>query len=358
MDITDRQTTNYLIEYQGNKKSANFFQLVESLSAFHDFDLSKFDEANLDSSIFLFATNPSMGFPASDIEKIELIKENKNDTTKQYRITTNFLGLQGTTSPLPGVYLDSIASEYIHGTGIKHHYFDFFNHRLTVLFIKAWRKYRYYINYKYGIDDVFSKRLFAFIGVGDYIRDSSKSLLSVDTDNGKSSSLEDIDWHKLLYFMGVLLSRVRSPHMIENIIMHYFNLKKVNILEWQKQQISIPDEQKNSLGKNNMTLSDNFMIGENVISYSKKYVLVLDDLSLQNFYDFLPTGRKNLVLKKLMTFLMKDLLPYDIHLGINLEKVPDFILGNEQHSLLGWTTFMNEDGEAIVASHVTIVGQA
>ncbi|MDP8052624.1 type VI secretion system baseplate subunit TssG [Pasteurella atlantica] len=359
MDIGNRTTTSHLISYVGRRKSTSFFQLVENLSSYHKFDLTKIDEINLNENIFVFRTNPSIGFPASDINSIQIVQDNRTNQYIQYQIETNFFGLNGSTSPLPSSYLDTIASEYAFGTGIKHQYFDFFNHRLIILLIKSWRKYKYYINYKDGIDDVFSKRLFAFIGVGNYARTSDKLPDLSVSKSEHVNDLEDIDWHKLLYFMGVLLSRVRSPQMIASIIMHYFNLTTVRVLEWQKQQVKITDDQKNKLGQQNMCLSDNFIIGENVTSYSKKYALVLDNLTLDNFYDFLPNGKRNLILRKLMTFLMKDLLPYDIHLGINLDTVPDFILGNEQHSLLGWTTFMNVDKQKTVASsQVTIVGQS
>lgn len=355
MGNKDRETACSVITYTGRKQSANFFQLVENLACYHDIDLSNIDKFHINETLFRFSTAPSVSFPTADIKKIEVHYD--RDNIKQYLIETTFLGLHGASSPLPGTYLDQIAYEYAQGSSIKHQYFDFFNHRLQTLLLKSWRKYKYYINYKHGIDDDFSKKLFAFIGVDNrnyHVKTNHDSKTNVQTipDN-----LEGLDWHKLLYFMGVLVSRVRSPSMVEKIISHYFNLDKVKIKEWQKQKITLQSEQTNSLGKANVSLSDTFILGNEVTSYAKKFVIVLDELSLEQFYDFLPNGAKHLILKKLILFLMKDLLPYDIHLGIKLDTVPDFILGNCNHSLLGWTTFMNTGEKIQTPSRVTITGQ-
>lgn len=355
MGNKNRETTCSIVTYRGKKRSANFFQLIENLAYYHNIDLSSIDKVHVNETLFQFTTAPAVSFPTSDINRIDVYYDKNN--VKKYLIETNFLGLHGSSSPLPGSYLDQIAYEYAQGSGIKHQYFDFFNHRLQTLLLKSWRKYKYYINYKHGINDDFSRKLFAFIGVDNRNYYSNTNNNDSASNPALPDNLEGLDWHKLLYFMGVLVSRVRSPNMVEKIIGHYFNLNKVEILEWQKQKITLQPEQTNSLGKVNISLSDTFILGSQVTSYAKKFVIILDELSLEQFYDFLPNGSKHQTLKKLILFLMKDLLPYDIHLGIKLDTVPDFILGNSSHSLLGWTTFMNSTEQTKTPSRVTITGQ-
>ncbi|MGC6746548.1 type VI secretion system baseplate subunit TssG [Escherichia coli] len=48
----------------------------------------------------VFSADASLAFPCSDISAL------KRDTSGAFRMTTTFMGLQGSQSPLPGYYLD------------------------------------------------------------------------------------------------------------------------------------------------------------------------------------------------------------------------------------------------------------
>ena len=50
-----------------------------------------------------FSADASLAFPCSDISAL------KRDTSGAFRMTTTFMGLQGSQSPLPGYYLDHLA---------------------------------------------------------------------------------------------------------------------------------------------------------------------------------------------------------------------------------------------------------
>jgi len=50
----------------------------------------------------------SLGFPASDLEKIEELEGNH---PPRYKITANFLGLYGSSSPLPTWYTEELLEE-------------------------------------------------------------------------------------------------------------------------------------------------------------------------------------------------------------------------------------------------------
>ncbi len=49
-----------------------------------------------------FSADASLAFPCSDISAL------KRDTSGAFRMTTTFMGLQGSQSPLPGYYLDHL----------------------------------------------------------------------------------------------------------------------------------------------------------------------------------------------------------------------------------------------------------
>ncbi len=55
-----------------------------------------------------FSADASLAFPCSDISAL------KRDTSGAFRMTTTFMGLQGSQSPLPGYYLDHLAWKAVH----------------------------------------------------------------------------------------------------------------------------------------------------------------------------------------------------------------------------------------------------
>ena len=45
-------------------------------------------------------------------------------------------------------------------------FFDIFNHRLISLFYRAWAKYRFFIGYESGEQDMLTPKLMDFLGLG------------------------------------------------------------------------------------------------------------------------------------------------------------------------------------------------
>ncbi|WP_157466003.1 type VI secretion system baseplate subunit TssG, partial [Colwellia sp. TT2012] len=135
----------------------NFFQLVELLHGLLEEDPES-EEWEL-ACRMLFTANPSMGFPASDVTDLYAADSG------QVQLQTTFMGLSGSQSPLPGFFLEQIASE--EEGGVRRPFLDFFNHRLISLVYRVWRKYRYYVRFKEDASDAFSAQLFGLVGLAD-----------------------------------------------------------------------------------------------------------------------------------------------------------------------------------------------
>ena len=91
----------------------------------------------------------------------------------------------------------------------------------------------------------------------------------------------------------------------------------VSIEEHVRQLVEIESEQKNKLGMQNMMLGNNFISGDKIESFSNKFRVNIDNLKLNEFYQFLPNTEKYKHLQELIRFLLKDPLPYDISLGLH-----------------------------------------
>ena len=145
----------------------------------------------------------------------------------------SFLGLHGSQSPLPGYYLEDLAWEAGQNLGIRRHFLDFFNHRLVMLFHRAWRKYRYYVRFKPGASDGFSELIFALIGLGD----------------SRLREATPVNWSKMLAYSGLMAGRSRSPEVVSGIVAHCFDLDHVSLEQWFLRKVAIADDQPTRLGQ-------------------------------------------------------------------------------------------------------------
>ncbi|MEY5370962.1 type VI secretion system baseplate subunit TssG, partial [Salmonella enterica subsp. enterica serovar Corvallis] len=107
-----------------------------------------------------FLADASLGFPVSDVSALE------QDASGLFRMTTTFMGLQGSQSPLPGYYLDHLAWKSAHEQSPVSDFLDMFSHRLTQFVWHIWRKYRYHVAFRNGGVDAFSQRMYSLVGLG------------------------------------------------------------------------------------------------------------------------------------------------------------------------------------------------
>ncbi|OOE32988.1 hypothetical protein BZG04_14400 [Salinivibrio kushneri] len=292
----------------------SFFQLVELLQKHKG--LNPEEEEWERECQLVFSANPSLGFAASDISSLDQV----NDHTV---MLTNFLGLAGSQSPLPAFITEQLLHE--EPGGIKRPFLDFFNNRLIALVYRIWRKYRYYVRFQPGAEDQFSAQLFALVGLGD-------PQLRGETP---------INWCKMLAYAGTLAGRSRSPTVVSGIIAHCFDLEQVEIRQWVTRKVKISKEQQMSLGCMNGRLGEDTVIGESVFDCNGKFVICIKNLTRERFNDFLPVGKEYQPLCKLVEFILREQMAFDIELSMTDEETPALQLGKQV--ALGWTSFLGED---------------
>lgn len=312
-----------------------FFSLVEHLHRLHGDNLEHLLDVDPSSERIVYENDPGLGFPVSDVLGADRLEGRDQET---YRLVVSFLGLHGADSPLPGHYLERVASDHAHGSGLKAAFLDFFNHRLLTLLHRVWRKYRYHVRFQDDARDRFSRYVFSLIGLND------------EQLRGQAQ----IPWSRLLTYAGLVASRSRSPTVVAGIIAHCFDLEQVEVSEFQPSLIDIPAEQRTRLGQRASTLGDSFMIGDRIKTYEHSFVIAIRGLTQGRFRDFLPNGRDFLPLSKLVEFLLRDQLAYDLELGLRQEEIPPFQLHASQGGNLGWTTFVGNNASLRQESGVRI----
>jgi type VI secretion protein, VC_A0110 family len=106
-----------------------------------------------------------------------------------------------------------------------------------------------------------------------------------------------LNWSKIFYYIGLIQSGIRTPQILTDIIRYYFDLDDVSIEEHVRQLVEIESEQKNKLGMQNMMLGNNFISGDKIESFSNKFRVNIDNLKLNEFYQFLPNTEKYNIFK-------------------------------------------------------------
>lgn len=290
----------------------------------------------------LFRADASLAFPLSDVKHLT------ETPYGQHVMTTTFLGLAGSQSPLPGYYLEAIAREAAQDESLVAEFLNMFSHRWTQFVWQIWRKYRYYVCFRNGGTDVFSQRMFALVGLGS---------------PGVREKLA-INHCKMLAYAGVLTSPGRSPEVISNLISHCFDLPDVTVEGWQLRKIDIPARQQNRLGvvekKRNRffthrsTLGRNFTLGARVPDRSGKFLISINNLSRERFLTLLPSGENFEPLSMFVAFILRDQLAWDLRLGLAQDQASRMRLGDRKSTLLGWTSFI---GTPEVQPFITIKGR-
>ncbi|QZN97191.1 type VI secretion system baseplate subunit TssG [Symbiopectobacterium purcellii] len=328
---TDRSALDDVTFYQDASRF-NFYQLVELLNQLEGVDLERALDFRPEQERLRFRSTASIGFHPGDIVQVE------RDENGRQALEVAFLGLHGSQSPMPGYYLDDLAWEYAQGEQKLGLFLDFFHHRLLTLLHRAWRKYRYHVRFQNDGEDGFSRLMFALVGLGN---DAVRESLTVNRA-------------KMLSYAGVLASPSRSPEVVAGLVSHCFDLEDVEVLAWQKRRVAIHESQQNRLGKANIVLGGDFVIGDNVNDCAGKFLLKIGNLSFGRFLSFLPNGEHFQPLVRFVSFILRDQLAWDLRLGFAEDEAQGLRLGSEQSGILGWSSFL---GQPPAEPYVTICVQ-
>ena len=270
-----------------------------------------------------FQANPSLGFPGSDVDRVEFFNEHGQ---LRARLRFNLIGLVGASSPLPAFYGEQALGDGEDGNPTRH-FLDVFHHRLQRLMLPIWKKYRYRASFQSGAIDPFSSQLFALIGLGgDEIRKA-----------------KELNWKRLLPYLGLLSLRAHSAALIEAVLRYYFKHAELTIEQCIERRVEILEEQRNRLGRANSLLGEDLVLGERVRDRSGKFRIYIRQLNWERFHEFLPIGFGYQPLCALVRFTLRDPLDYDIRLVLRQEEIRELRIGEQNACRLGWTSWLGRE---------------
>ncbi len=324
-------------------KHFSFFQLVRLLELCSKGKTRTGYGGPASAEALRFRPDTSMAFPASDVTELELL-DSPETTTERSRITTTFLGLYGSSSPLPSFYSEEILWEDEDPNRIRD-FLDLFHHRLLSFFYRCWSKYRHYIQFEYGKDDSLTPSLLSLIGPGS-------RLLSQETELPEPL--------RLLHFSGLMNQQPRSASALENTLSEYFEHLPVEVEQCTGRWVPINRQQLSSLGEKNCRLSMDCSIGTRVYSRTGNFRIWVGPINYQRFSGFLPDQQNHRILCSLVRFFIIDQLEYDIALRV-LQPPRLQLLSETRESptaRLGWTSWLFSDTPGIDREEMVVLGRA
>ncbi len=263
----------------------------------------------------------SMTFPASDVQEIARTGGSRDD--ERFRVTTSFLGLYSSDSPLPTFYTEDLIWKENDQAAVRD-FLDIFHHRAFSLLFRTWQKYRYDVQFRHRGADVFSQRVYSLIGLGTAELANAAGLPAV----------------RLLRYAGLITQRPRSAASIAGVLRDYFGVQCLEIEQCRPRWVTIEESQRNRIGGRNCTLGRDLIVGGRVRDRSGKFRIRVGPVPLRTFRRFTPVGEDYAGMVNLTRLLVGDRLDFDIEVQIAADEVPPLQLSSVSPQRLGWTGWL------------------
>ena len=246
----------------------------------------------------------SLAFPASDVTRVE--RDGSN-----LRVTATFLGLYGSSSPLPIFYTEDLLDEVSSDESVIRDFLDIIHQRLYHLYFQCWSKYRLFIRVVEENNPVDRERLYCLIGLGE------KELRDAVPDS----------W-SLLRYAGLLTQYPRSALGLKTLLRDVFAIKSIRITQNVQRMVPIPADQRLSMGTSCCRLGVDTVLGSEIADQMGKFQIVIGPLSWEGYNDLVPGTLLHEKLVRYVRFYLLDPLAVDLKLILAAGEVKPLRLGD------------------------------
>ena len=301
--------------------SFEFFQAVALLQRMLSDHLPVGHFSSPEDEAVHFHVNPRMGFPASEIQQLQLHDDAPAD------MMVNFMGLTGPQGVLPHVYSELILERLRAKDRSLAAFFDIFNHRAISLFYRAWQRTRFPVNYAAGDRDFFSQ----------YLRD----LLGLGTPG--LCERQNVEDEALMHYIALVAMQSRSAVALEQVLADYFQVP-VDIQQFTGAWYSLDQSTQCSMNeRDSMSTQIGFgaVVGDAVWDRGGRVRIRIGPIGLERYNDFLPGGSAYDSLRAITKFFSNGCIDFEAQLVLDRNEVPAVNLDlNDPHpARLGWVSW-------------------
>lgn len=260
----------------------------------------------------------SLAFPAADVARVERTGQDGDDLL----ITTTFLGLYGSSSPLPTHYTEDLMDEAAADSSVSRDFLDILHQRLYQLYFQCWSKYRLFVRVAEEHNPRDRERLFCLIGLGEKeLRDSQPDAWS------------------LVRYAGLLTQFPRSADGLQTLLRDALGVRKLAVEQCVLRRVPIPHDQQMRLGLSGMCLGMNSVLGSEIPDRMGKFRIHLGPLSKREYDTFLPGTPHHDKLARLIRLYILDPFDFDLQIILAAREARPICLGDPDGARLGWNSW-------------------
>jgi len=321
----DLDRTGLKLELLKKGHAFSFFQVLRLLRHFA-VPASAQQAAHSDFSRHIqIKPNLSLAFPPSDVEKVE---EAGDHDDHRFLITANFLGLYGSSSPLPTFYTEDLFDEESQDESASRDFIDIVNQHLFTLLFGCWSKYRLHLRVLEEKSPQQIEQLFCLLGLGELALRQS-----IPTPE------------RLLRYLGLFTQFPRSATGLKTLLQDALGGIPVNVIPCIYRKAKIPESQRLWMGISGSLLGVNSYVGEEIDDRMGKFRIQLGPLTKSDYRRFTPRREGFDWLVLLTEIYFVEPLEYDVEVIMAAHEVQSVVLGDESRSILGEDSWIFSDDQ-------------
>jgi type VI secretion system protein ImpH len=297
-------------------RSVAFFQAVRLLRL-TDRQQKEDPRAAFDWSGLRIRTNLSLAFPENDIEELTPLPDGSG-----MRLTANFFGLYGVSSPLPTFYTEDLLDEASRDISTQRDFLDIFHFALYPLMYDAWAKYRNAFKVVEEADRDYLDRLLALVGFHD--EPTRRDLPKVPS---------------LLRYAGLFTQYPRSAMGLETLLSDAADGTPVSVQTCVATRLLIPADQRTSLGGRGAPLGVSTYLGQEMADRMSTITIRIGPTDADGFHELLPWHEGHNELRFLVRMYLTDPLRSNVELVLERGAVRPARLGGNMWNQLGLDTW-------------------
>jgi type VI secretion system protein ImpH len=240
-----------------------------------------------------------------------------------YRITANFLGIYGESTPLPSFYTEDLLDEEREGESAARDFLDIINYPLYLIFYRIWEKHRPFLRVVDERDPRYLDILYSLMGMG--VKDMREGVKGI---------------YHLLKYIGILSQFPKSALGLKTLLRDVIGEPTVDIIPNIKRRVRIPEDQRCFLGVSGNRLGRECYLGETIEDLTKKFRIKIGPIDAQGFRQLLPGTYKYKRLALFAKFYLIDPFEMDLELVLGGGEAQSSRLGEHFWSQLGVDTWL------------------
>ncbi|MDE3035764.1 MAG: type VI secretion system baseplate subunit TssG [Nitrospirota bacterium] len=267
--------------------------------------------------------NLSLAFPETDLDAIEALPDHNG-----YRVTANFYGLYGVSSPLPTFYTEDLIEEQRADKRAVRAFLDIFHYAIYPIFFEAWAKNRQFLTIYEEGNAAHLDQLYALIGFGEpAIRDRQPHA------------------YQLLRYAGLFTQSPRSAMGLETLLSDALAQVPVAVESCVPKKMDIPADQRLILGEardlsGQGRLGQGAWLGQSLDDRMNHFLIRVGPVSAEQYHQLLPGQPQYGWLKYLVRLYLVGCLGSTLQLVLKAGSLQPACLGVVQWGRLGLDTWI------------------